>query len=103
MAIFTTLIAIIEVSLFAFLGNIVDWLSNQSRETFLANEGWRLSLIAGVVLVGLPGVVLIHSLLIHQTLLGNYPMRVRWLMHRYLIRQSMTFFRTSLLDGSRPS
>ncbi|TKC73996.1 ABC transporter ATP-binding protein [Brucella abortus] len=92
MAIFTTLIAVIEVSLFAFLGNIVDWLSNQSRETFLANEGWRLSLIAGVVLVGLPGVVLIHSLIIHQTLLGNYPMRVRWLMHRYLIRQSMTFF-----------
>ncbi|ENR21925.1 ABC transporter [Brucella suis] len=92
MAIFTTLIAVIEVLLFAFLGNIVDWLSNQSRETFLANEGWRLSLIAGVVLVGLPGVVLIHSLIIHQTLLGNYPMRVRWLMHRYLIRQSMTFF-----------
>lgn len=92
MALFTTLIAVIEVSLFAFLGNIVDWLSNQSRETFLANEGWRLSLIAGVVLVGLPGVVLIHSLIIHQTLLGNYPMRVRWLMHRYLIRQSMTFF-----------
>ncbi len=103
MAIFTTLIAVIEVLLFAFLGNIVDWLSNQSRETFLANEGWRLSLIAGVVLVGLPGVVLIHSLIIHQTLLGNYPMRVRWLMHRYLIRQSMTFFRTSLPDGYRPS
>jgi len=92
MAIFTTLIAIIEVSLFAFMGNIVDWLSHQSRETFLSNEGWRLSLIAGVVLVILPGVVLIHSLLIHQTLLGNYPMRVRWLMHRYLIRQSMSFF-----------
>ncbi len=92
MAIFTTLIAVIEVSLFAFMGNIVDWLSHQSRETFLSNEGWRLALIAGVVLVVLPGVVLIHSLLIHQTLLGNYPMRVRWLMHRYLIRQSMAFF-----------
>lgn len=92
MAFFTSLIAIIEVSLFAFLGNIVDWLSHQSRETFLANEGWRLSLIAGLVLIGLPGVVLINSLLIHQTLLGNYPMRVRWLMHRYLIRQSMAFF-----------
>lgn len=92
MAIFTTLIAIIEVSLFAFMGNIVDWLSSQSRETFLSNEGWRLALIAGVVLVILPGVVLTHSLIIHQTLLGNYPMRVRWLMHRYLIRQSMAFF-----------
>lgn len=92
MAFFTTLIAVIEVSLFAFLGNIVDWLSQQSRETFLQQEGWRLSLIAGLVLVGLPGVALLQSLLIHQTLLGNYPMRVRWLMHRYLIRQSLSFF-----------
>ncbi len=92
MAVFTTLIAIIEVSLFAFLGNVVDWLSSQTRETFLANESWRLTLITGVVLVVLPGVVLINSLLVHQTLMGNYPMRVRWLMHRYLIRQSMSFF-----------
>ncbi|MGH6763452.1 MAG: ABC transporter ATP-binding protein [Phyllobacterium sp.] len=92
MAVFTSLIAVIEVSLFAFLGNIVDWLSSQSRETFIANEGWRLALIAGVVLVLLPGVVLVHSLVVHQTLLGNYPMRIRWMVHRYLLRQSMAFF-----------
>ena len=28
----------------------------------------------------------------HQMLLGNYPMIARWQMHRYLLRQSMTFF-----------
>lgn len=92
MALGAATIAVIEVSLFAFLGNIVDWLSHQSRETFLATEGWRLALIAFVVLVVLPAVVLFHSLVIHQTLLGNYPMRVRWMIHRYLIRQSMSFF-----------
>ncbi|MGU3575842.1 ABC transporter ATP-binding protein [Brucellaceae bacterium C25G] len=92
MAFFTALLAIIEVSLFAFLGNIVDWLSEQSRETFLHNEGWRLALIGGVVVVALPAVVLVHSLLFHQALIGNFPMRIRWMMHRYLIRQSMTFF-----------
>ncbi|PYE87113.1 ABC transporter ATP-binding protein [Phyllobacterium leguminum] len=92
MALGAAAIAALEVSLFAFLGNIVDWLSHQSRETFLTSEGWRLALIAGVVLVVLPAVVLFHSLVIHQALLGNFPMRVRWLMHRYLIRQSMTFF-----------
>lgn len=36
--------------------------------------------------------VLLQSLLIHQTLLGNYPMVVRWLGHRYLLRQSWAFF-----------
>ncbi|GGB05032.1 multidrug ABC transporter ATP-binding protein [Brucella endophytica] len=92
MALGAASIAVLEVSLFAFMGNIVDWLSHQSRETFLANEGWRLALIAGVVLVLLPGVVLLHNLVIHQTLLGNFPMRVRWMIHRYLIRQSMAFF-----------
>ena len=92
MAVCTALIAVLEVSMFAFMGNVVDWLSNHSRETFLSNEGWKLALIAGVVLVIMPGIVLVDSLVIHQTLLGNYPMRIRWMVHRYLIRQSMTFF-----------
>ncbi|ATU93645.1 ABC transporter ATP-binding protein [Phyllobacterium zundukense] len=92
MAVCTSLIAVLEVSMYGFLGGIVDWLSNHSRETFLADEGWKLALIAGVVLVVMPGVVLIDSLVIHQTLLGNYPMRIRWMVHRYLVRQSMTFF-----------
>ncbi len=92
MAVCTALIAVLEVSMFAFMGNIVDWLSNHSRETFLADEGWKLALISGVVLIVMPGIVLVDSLIIHQTLLGNYPMRIRWMVHRYLIRQSMTFF-----------
>lgn len=92
MAFFAALIAIVEVSLFAFLGNIVDWLSSHSRETFLVDEGRNLILFGLVVLIILPGVALVHSLIMHQTLLGNYPMRIRWLMHRYLIRQSMSFF-----------
>ncbi|CAN7337606.1 ABC transporter ATP-binding protein/permease [Phyllobacterium sp. LjRoot231] len=92
MAVCTALIAVLEVSMFAFMGNIVDWLSNHSRETFLADEGWKLALISGVVLIVMPGIVLADSLIIHQTLLGNYPMRIRWMVHRYLIRQSMTFF-----------
>ena len=92
MAVLTSLIAIIEVTLFGFLGNVVDWLSSQSRETFLSNEGWRLTWISLVVLVALPGVSLLHSLFMHQTLLGNYPMRIRWLVHRYLLNQSMSFY-----------
>ncbi len=28
----------------------------------------------------------------HQTLLGNFPQRIRWMSHRYLIRQSMSYF-----------
>jgi ATP-binding cassette subfamily B multidrug efflux pump len=45
-----------------------------------------------IVLVGLPMAVLLHSLLMHQSLLGNYPMRIRWQAHRYLLGQSLSFY-----------
>ncbi|MBL8582319.1 MAG: ABC transporter ATP-binding protein [Rhizobiaceae bacterium] len=91
-AVLIAIIAITEVWMFGFLGNIVDWLSQQNRATFLATEGWKLAGMAFIVLVALPSTVLLHSLLQHQTLMGNYPMRIRWQVHRYLLKQSMTFY-----------
>lgn len=85
-------IALAEVWLFSFLGSIVDWLSEQSRETFLETEGLKLLGMGLVVLVLLPLMVFANSLFSHQTLMGNYPMRIRWLVHRYLLRQSMAFY-----------
>lgn len=92
MAVFTSLLALIEVSLFGFLGTVVDWLNSNSRETFFQSQGIKLGLIGILVLVVLPLIVALHSLVMHQTLLGNYPMRIRWLVHRYLLGQSMSFF-----------
>ncbi|MCT6871441.1 MAG: ABC transporter ATP-binding protein/permease [Bartonella sp.] len=92
MAIFTSLLALIEVSLFGFLGTVVDWLNSNSRETFFQSQGIKLGLVGILVLVILPLIVALHSLVMHQTLLGNYPMRIRWLVHRYLLGQSMSFF-----------
>ncbi|MFC6489043.1 ABC transporter ATP-binding protein [Nitratireductor sp. GCM10026969] len=86
------LIAIIEVWMFSFLGNIVDWLAERNRATFLETEGWKLAGMAFVVLVILPIAVVLHSLVNHQVLMGNYPMRIRWQVHRYLLRQSMSFY-----------
>ncbi|MCC2689325.1 MAG: putative multidrug export ATP-binding/permease protein [Rhizobiaceae bacterium] len=91
-ALFNTTIALAEVGMFGLLGNIVDWLSTQNRETFLATEGSKLAIMAIVVMFGLPATVLISSMLHQQTLMGNYPMRIRWQVHRYLLKQSMTFY-----------
>ena len=91
-AVLVAMIAIAEVWMFGFLGSIVDWLSAQNRETFLATEGWKLAAMAAVVLVGLPLTVFAQSLVHTQTLMGNYPMRIRWQVHRYLLKQSMTFY-----------
>lgn len=91
-AILMALVAVTEVWLFAFLGSIVDWLAVQDRESFLANESTKLIGMGLIVLVGLPTLVWFQSLFTYQTLLGNYPMRIRWLVHRYLIKQSMSYY-----------
>ena len=91
-AILMSLIAISEVWMFSFLGNIVNWLAEKDRATFLLSEGWKLAGMAALVLVGLPLMVWFHSLINQQTLMGNYPMRIRWQVHRYLLKQSMTFY-----------
>jgi ATP-binding cassette subfamily B multidrug efflux pump len=45
-----------------------------------------------MVLIAMPLVTFLHSAIVHQTLLGNYPMRIRWLAHRFVLRQSVSFF-----------
>ncbi|MBN9070074.1 MAG: ABC transporter ATP-binding protein [Rhizobiales bacterium] len=91
-AVVMALIAIMEVWMFGFLGHIVDWLSAQNRETFLRTEGWKLAGMALVIAFLLPGAVALSSLNTYQTLFGNYPMRIRWQVHRYLLKQSMAFY-----------
>ncbi|MCR6687722.1 ABC transporter ATP-binding protein [Pseudoxanthomonas sp.] len=92
MAALTTAIAVTEVALYAFTGSIVDRLSSHTPATFLAEEGWNFVLMAAVVLLVMPALNLLSALVIHQTLLGNFPMRIRWRVHRYLLRQSMGYF-----------
>ena len=92
MAVLTGLIALLEVALFDFLGQLVDWLSTKDRATFLEEESGTLWWMAFVVLVAIPVTVLFHSIIIHQVLLGNYPMAIRWNMHRYLLGQSFSFY-----------
>ncbi len=92
MAVLTGLLAILEVSLFDFLGQLVDWLSSKNPETFLEEEGSTLLWMAFIILIAIPLTVLFHSIFIHQVLLGNYPMAIRWNMHRYLLGQSYSFY-----------
>ena len=94
MAILSAMIAILEVSLFGFMGQLVDWLSTHEPENFLNDESANLIGLSVLILVGMPLLVLLHSLIMHQTLLGNYPMSIRWLAHRYLLRQSVSFFQS---------
>ncbi len=92
MSVLVAVIAVVEVMLFGFLGNIIDWLATRDRETFLDEERDTLMLIGVVVLFVLPVLGGVASMITHQSLMGNYPMRIRWMAHQYLLRQSFGFY-----------
>ncbi len=92
MAVLTALLAVGEAMLYGILGQLVDWLAQKDSSNFLHNE-WRTLLgMTLFILVAMPLLVILHSLVIHQTLMGNFPMAVRWVSHRYLLNQSYAFF-----------
>ncbi len=92
MALLSTAVAIVEVALFGLMGNWVDWLGAHTPLDFQAGEARGLMVRGIALLFALPLLVGLQSLLIHQTLMGNFPMIVRWQAHRYLLRQSLNFF-----------
>ncbi|WP_462147363.1 ABC transporter ATP-binding protein [Pseudoalteromonas gelatinilytica] len=85
-------LAILEVSLFSYMGQLVDWLGQYTPDTLFIEQQAELTKMAIMLLVVLPIVVFFHSAVLHQALLGNYPMSIRWLAHRYLLRQSVSFY-----------
>ena len=92
MSLMTASLAIGEVYLFSFMGELVDWLSGKPDKALLEEHGSYFLIMGLLILVGMPCMIFLHTTLIHQTILGNYPMTIRWSMHRYLLKQSMAFY-----------
>lgn len=92
MSVFSATIAIFEVVVFGFFGNIVDWLAAAERETFLEKNMNILIFMGILTVILIPLLTFFGSLILHQTVIGNYPMIIRWQAHRYLLGQSMQFY-----------
>lgn len=92
MSILTAMLAMLEVSLFGFMGQLVDWLVTKNPETLWQEEGDTLIMMSLIVLVFIPLLVWLHASIVYQSLLGNYPMAIRYLTHRYLLKQSVSFY-----------
>ncbi|MDR0563976.1 MAG: ABC transporter ATP-binding protein/permease [Azoarcus sp.] len=87
----TAVVGTFEAMLFAMLGRVVDWLSTISPERLWIEAGSGLLLLAGIILASIV-VVSLHTLIKHQALAGNFPMRLRWNFHRLMLGQSMSFY-----------
>ncbi|MCS6763503.1 MAG: ABC transporter ATP-binding protein/permease [Candidatus Protistobacter heckmanni] len=91
MTFFTAAIGVFEALLFSMLGGVVDALTHMRPERLWADESGKL-LLFGAILLGSTVLVAMQTLFKHQTLAGNFPMRLRWIFHRHLLRQSMGFY-----------
>ena len=91
MTLCSVLFGAFEALLFAMLGKMVDWLSKIEPANLLAQEGTTLLFLAGIIASSI-FVVALQTMLKHQSLAGNFPMRLRWNFHRMMLNQSMSFF-----------
>jgi ATP-binding cassette, subfamily B, multidrug efflux pump len=88
----SALIAGLEMVMLNYVGSFVDLMSTANRDTFFTDHGQELLAIGLLVLVALPVLSISWELLFHQSFAGNFPMLIRWQGHRYILRQSLTYF-----------
>lgn len=91
MALLTATMSAFEALLFAILGRVVDWLSGVQPGQLWTERGNALTWL-GVALVASIAVVALQTIVKHQTLAINLPMRLRWNFHRLMLGQSMAFY-----------
>ena len=89
--VFTAACGVFEAVLFSMLGRIVDWLSSVEPSQLWARQRGALALLAAIV-VASPLLIALQTIVKHQALAGNLPMRLRWNFHRLMLGQSMAFY-----------
>jgi ATP-binding cassette subfamily B multidrug efflux pump len=91
MAALTMIMSALEVMLIAMLGHIVDWLSVQVPSRLWAERGETLLWLVAVMVASI-AIVALQTVVKHQALTVNLPMRLRWNFHRLMLGQSMAFY-----------
>lgn len=91
LTVFTGLTGAFEALLFAMMGKVVDWLALIPPTELWARQGQHLIWLSIALMLSVV-FILMQTLFKHQTLAGNFPMRLRWNFHRLMLNQSMTFY-----------
>jgi len=89
--ILTAGIGVYEAMLFAWIGNLVDWLGTYTPQSLWTNKGDLLLLMAAVLILS-PLWIGATSLVHFQVLQGVFPMQMRWRFHKRMLSQSMQFY-----------
>lgn len=84
-------LAMYEAFLFAVMSRVVDWLAVTPAAQFWELQRGSLLGIAGILLASI-ALLGLHTMVMHQVLAINFPMRMRWVFHRLMLGQSMSFY-----------
>ena len=84
-------LSIYEAFLFAVMSQVVDWLATTPVVDFWQQQRGSMLGIAAILL-GSIGLLALHTMVMHQVLAINFPMRMRWVFHRLMLGQSMSFY-----------
>ena len=85
-------VALIEVSIYRYVGTLVDLLGRSSPETVLAEHGFSLFWMLAVLALFRSLFFALHAVLRFQGIEPALTNIVRWQSHLYVLRQSLAFF-----------
>ncbi len=92
LALLSAAVSIYEAWLFAFLGQVIDLLAvwQQGGDATLHEERvlWGIAAVLGASIL----LVALRTMVQHQVLAINLPLRLRWHFHRLMLKQSLSFF-----------
>ncbi len=88
----SVIIAIVEIWLLAYLGRLVDILTQGTPAQVWADSGAEFILVAVLILTLRPAIHMFQIMLLNNTILPNFGTLVRWRAHRHVLRQSVGWF-----------
>ncbi|MGQ3051825.1 MAG: ABC transporter ATP-binding protein [Roseateles sp.] len=88
---FTAGIAAAEALLFSLMASLVDWLASVKPAELWDKPQPVVAMLLAVLGVSIV-LATVQALMKYQGVFGNFPMRLRWLFHRRMLAQSLTFF-----------
>ncbi len=91
MMLLTAAIGAFEALLFAMMGHVVDWLAEIPPAELWSRE-WPMLLALLAALALSLVLVAAQTMIKHQVLAGNLPMRMRWNFHRLMLGHSLSFY-----------
>jgi ATP-binding cassette subfamily B multidrug efflux pump len=86
------IVSLIEVTILRFVGALVDILRSTSPDKVLQTHGGEFLWMGLLILIGRPLASFTHDLIVQQAIAPGMTNLIRWQTHRYVLRQSVSYF-----------